>query len=68
MKLKLSELASMAEVVGAVAVVISLVYVGAQVRDTTRAVRSAAINDANIAMQSWHQMMSSEPVPIRSWV
>lgn len=61
MKLKLSELASLAEVVGAIAVVISLVYVGAQVRDTTRAVRSAAINDANIALQSWYQMMSSDP-------
>jgi hypothetical protein len=46
MKPKLSELASLAEVIGAIAVVISLVYVGAQARDTTRAVRSAAINDA----------------------
>ena len=61
MKLKLSELASLAEVVGAIAVVISLVYVGAQVRDTTRAVRSAAINDANIALQSWYEMMGSDP-------
>jgi len=61
MRLKLSELASLAEVIGAIAVVISLVYVGAQVRDTTRAVRSAAINDANIALQSWYEMMSSDP-------
>jgi hypothetical protein len=60
MKLKLSELASLAEIVGAIAVVISLVYVGAQVRDTTRAVRSAAINDANITLQSWYELMSGD--------
>ena len=68
MKLKLSEIASLAEVVGAIAVVVSLVYVGAQVRDTTRAVRSAAINDANISLQSWYQMMSSDPEGIRVWL
>ena len=68
MKLKLSELASLAEVIGAIAVVISLVYVGAQVRDTTRAVRSSAINDANIALQSWYQMMSSDPEGIRVYL
>jgi hypothetical protein len=68
MKLKLSELASIAEVIGAVAVVISLIYVGAQVRDTNRAVRSAAINDATIAVQSWYQMMSSDPAGIDAWL
>ena len=68
MKPKLSEIASIAEVVGAIAVVISLVYVGAQVRDTTRAVRSAAINDANIALQSWYEMMSTDPEGIGVWL
>ena len=68
MKLKLSEIASIAEVVGAIAVVVSLVYVGVQVRDTTRAVRSAAINDANIAVQSWYMMMSSEPEMAEVWL
>jgi len=61
MKVKLSDIASLAEVVGAIAVVISLLYVGTQVRDTTRAVRSAAVNDANTALQSWYQMMASDP-------
>ena len=68
MKLKLSELASLAEVVGALAVVVSLIYVGAQVRDTNRAVRSAAINDATIAVQSWYQMMSSDTSGIDAWL
>lgn len=38
-----------------IAVVISLIYyVGVQVNASTRAVRSAAANDANVAMQSWY--------------
>ena len=53
-RLKLSEIANIAEVVAAVAVVVSLIYVGIQVNDSTRAVRSAASNDANVAMQSWY--------------
>lgn len=68
MKLKLSEMASIAEVVGAIAVVISLVYVGVQVRDTNRAVRSAAINDANISLQAWYLMMSSDPEGIETFL
>lgn len=40
-KLRLAEWASIAEVIGAVAVVISLIYVGIQVRDNTDAVLAA---------------------------
>jgi hypothetical protein len=58
--MKLSELASVAEVIGAFAVVISLIYVGIQVNDSTRAVRSAAANDANVAMQSWYLEIGSD--------
>ncbi len=54
MKLKLSDMANFAEIIAAVAVVVSLIYVGIQVNDTTRAVRAAAANDANVAMQSWY--------------
>jgi len=67
-KAKLSDLASLAEVIGAVAVVISLLYVGVQVRDTTRAVRSAAVNDANTAIQSWYQMMASDPQVLKTFL
>ena len=45
------EIANIADVVAAVAVVVSLVYVGIQVNDSTRAVRFAAANDANVAMR-----------------
>ena len=60
MKFKLSELASMAEIIGAFAVVISLIYVGVQVNDSAGAVRSASANDANVAMQNWYIQIGSD--------
>lgn len=60
MKTKLSEWASIAEIIGAFAVVISLVYVGMQVNDNSSAVRSAAANDANAAMQNWYLQIGSD--------
>ena len=59
MRLKLSEWANVAEIVGAAAVIISLIYVGYQVNDNTSAIRSAAANDASVAMQSWYLEMGS---------
>ena len=60
MKLKLSELASIAEIIGAFAVVLSLIYVGVQVNDNAGAVRSAAANDANVATQSWYMQIGAD--------
>ena len=60
MKLKLTELASIAEIIGAFAVVISLIYVGVQVNDSAGAVRSASANDANVALQSWYMQIGSD--------
>jgi len=68
MKIGLSQLASIAEIVGATAVVISLLYVGAQVRDSARAVRSAAVNDANSAVQAWYQSLSENRGVSETWV
>ena len=59
MKLKLSELANVAEVIGAFAVVVSLIYVGVQVNDSNSAVRSASVNDANVAVQEWYIQIGS---------
>lgn len=47
MKLKLSEFASVAKIVGAFVVVVSLIHVGVQVNESNRAVRSASVNDAS---------------------
>ena len=52
--MKLKQWASFAEIIGAFAVVISLIYVGVQVNDSAGAVRSAAANDANVALQNWY--------------
>jgi len=60
MKLKLSDVASLAEIIGALAVVISLVYVGVQVNDSASAVRAASANDANTALQSWYLQVGSD--------
>ena len=59
MKLTLSEWANVAEIVGASAVIISLIYVGYQVNDNTSAIRSAAANDASVAMQAWYLEVGS---------
>lgn len=59
MKIKLSEWASIAEIVGAGAVIVSLIYVGHQVSDNTSAIRSAAANDASVTMQTWYLEMGS---------
>jgi len=60
MKLKLSDWASIAEIIGAFAVVISLAYVGVQVNDSASAVRSASANDANEAVQNWYLQIGSD--------
>jgi len=60
LKLKLSKLASIAEIIGALAIVISLIYVGVQVNDSAVAVRSASANDANVAAQNWYLVVGSD--------
>ena len=59
MKSRLADLAHLAEIVGAFAVVVSLVYVGIQVNDGVGASRSASVNDANVALQSWYLEVGS---------
>lgn len=65
MKLKLSEIASVAEVIGAVAIVVSLIYVGIEVNDSTRAVRSATANETSAALSSWYAQMGTNPQAIQ---
>ena len=60
LKMKLDEWASIAEIIGAVAVVVSLVYVGIQVNDSAGAARSASANDANVALQEWYMQTGSD--------
>jgi hypothetical protein len=52
-------MASIAEVIGAVAIVVSLIYVGIQVTDSTRAVRSATASETAAAISSWYAAIGS---------
>ena len=52
--MKLKKWASIAEIVGAVAIVVSLIYVGVQVNDSTLAVRSATANETTNAISAWY--------------
>jgi GMP synthase PP-ATPase subunit len=54
LKPRLKDVASIAEVIGAIAIIISLVYVGIQVDDSTRAVRSATANETATAISAWY--------------
>lgn len=64
----LSELAHIAEITAAIAVIISLVYVGQQVRENTAAIRSstmqAVANSSDMALQS--QAANEELIRIRN--
>ena len=57
--MNLQDFASVAEIVGAVAVVVSLIYVGLQVNDSASAIRSSATSEATSAVQSWYLEMGS---------
>jgi hypothetical protein len=57
--MNLQDLASIAEIVGGIAVIVSLIYVGVQVNDNTAAIRSAAASDATTTMQSWYVEMGT---------
>jgi len=59
--MSLEQLGILAEVIGAVAIVITLVYLSIQVKDSARASRSAAVTDATTAMQSFYQELGSNP-------
>lgn len=51
--------ANYADVIGGIAVVVSLIYVGIKVTQSTSAIRSSAANDATVAMQSWYLEMGT---------
>ena len=49
------------EIVGAVAVVVTLIYLTVQIRAGTRASRAAAVTDATAAVQAWYQELGTNP-------
>lgn len=55
----LEQFGVIAEIVGALAIIVTLVYLTIQVKDSARASRSAAVTDATTAMQSFYQELGS---------
>jgi len=49
------------EIVGAITVVATLIYLAIQVKDSARAARSQSITDATTGMQAWYQELGSNP-------
>jgi hypothetical protein len=58
-KYKLSEVAEIAEIIGAVAIVLSLVFVGAQLQKNTSATKSASAIAAANSMSQWYSNLGS---------
>jgi len=54
------EWGAIGELIGGIAIIVSLIYVGIQVNNSAGAVRSASANDANVAVQSWYQQIGSD--------
>lgn len=48
-------------IIGAVAVVVSLIYLAIQIRDDAKASRAAAVTDATAGIQAWYQELGSHP-------
>lgn len=59
--MSLEQVGIVAEIVGAVAIIITLLYLSVQVKDSARASRSAAVTDATTAMQAFYQELGSNP-------
>ncbi len=49
------------EIVGAITVVATLIYLARQIRDSARAARSAAVTDATSAVQAFYHELGSNP-------
>jgi len=59
LKTKLSDLALVAEIISAAAIVISLVYVGVQINENSREVRSAMANETTAAVSAWYTSLGN---------
>src|SRR5215475_1430321 len=56
----LNDLANLGQVVGAIAVVISLIYVALQIRQNTNAVRSATAQTVHEHFSNWYNLLAAD--------
>ena len=59
--MNLSDLANLGQVIGAVAVVVSLIYVALQIRQNTSAIRSAAAQTVHEHFATWYRLVAADP-------
>ena len=61
MKRSLQDWANLAEIIGTVAIIFSLIFVGLQVSDNTREMRSTAAHNAIESLQNWYVEIATNP-------
>jgi hypothetical protein len=54
MKRTLQDWANLAEIIGSVAIIVSLVFVGFQISDSTKEMRARTAYNATVALQTWY--------------
>jgi uncharacterized membrane protein YeiB len=63
----LDQIASIAEIVGAVGIIITLIYLAIQIKGSVRASKSAAVTDATEAMKSLYHNLASNQQASNLW-
>src|ERR1700746_2951578 len=58
--MNLNELANLGQIIGAIAVVVSLFYVAHQIRQNTNAVRSATAQTVHEHFANWYQLIAAD--------
>jgi hypothetical protein len=58
--MSLNDLANIGQVIGAIAVVISLIYVALQIRQNTNAVRSATVQTVHEHFAKWYHLVAAD--------
>ena len=58
--MNLDDLANMGQVIGAIAVVVSLIYVALQIRQNTNAVRSATVQTVHEHFAKWYHLVAAD--------
>ena len=66
--MQLREAADWSEVVSAVAIIVSLIYVGVQVTDNTAATRTATASHASTEFIDWYEHISSDAETTSIWL
>ena len=58
--MNLNDLANLGQIIGALAVVISLFYVASQIRQNTNAVRSATAQSVHEHFANWYHLIAAD--------